>query len=174
MTTYAAATTIAGDTIVWLAVGLATTALVAAGTFVLAVAFFAVFDGGEEDVQDVQRFIALTEEARSLVPPGPPLLDPEGGAAAAEAIDRFKAKKDEARAALWASRDRRRAAERRPEPAPGQPSRGAAPLRGHEGESEAGAAAFGVLDVDTASVTLGDLPDDRQSEPGSRLSPRGL
>jgi hypothetical protein len=78
MTTYAAATTIAGDTIVWLAVGLATTALVAAGTFVLAVAFFAVFDGGEENVQDVQHFIAPTEEARSLVPPGLPLLDPEG------------------------------------------------------------------------------------------------
>ena len=52
-----------------LGVGLATALLIAAGTWVLGVVFFAVFDGGEDDVADVQRFVALTEEARGLVPP---------------------------------------------------------------------------------------------------------
>ena len=50
-------------------VGLGLALLIAAGTWVLGVVFFAVFDGGEDDVADVQRFVALTEEARGLVPP---------------------------------------------------------------------------------------------------------
>ena len=87
-----------------LGVGLATALLIAAGTWVLGVVFFAVFDGGEDDVADVQRFVALTEEARGLVPPGLPLFDADKAAATTEAIERFRAKKDEARLALWASR----------------------------------------------------------------------
>src|SRR4029450_3157752 len=59
--------------------------------------FFKVFDDYEGNVRDVQRFIELTNEARSLVPPGLPLLDPERAAATSEAIGRFQAKRDEAR-----------------------------------------------------------------------------
>jgi hypothetical protein len=69
--------------------------------------FFKVFDDYEGNVRDVQRFIELTNEARSLVPPGLPLLDPERGAATSEAIGRFQAKKHEARQALWQARSRR-------------------------------------------------------------------
>jgi hypothetical protein len=46
---------------------------------------------------DVQRFIALTEEARSLVPAGLPLFDGEKAAATTAALVRLPAKKDEAR-----------------------------------------------------------------------------
>ena len=93
-----------------LGVGLAAALLIAAGTWVLGVVFFTVFDGGEDDVADVQRFVALTDEARGLVPPGLPLFDADKAAATTEAIERFRAKKDEARLALWASRAGRRAA----------------------------------------------------------------
>src|SRR5262249_46638535 len=67
----------------------------------------AVFDGAADDVADVQRFIALTEEARSLVPAGLPLFDGEKAAATTAALVRFQAKKDEARRALWTSRNGR-------------------------------------------------------------------
>jgi hypothetical protein len=80
-----------------LGVGLATALLFAAGTWVVGVVFFAVFDAGEDDAADVQRFVALTEEARGLVPPGLPLFDADKSAATTEAIERFRAKKDEAR-----------------------------------------------------------------------------
>jgi hypothetical protein len=69
--------------------------------------FFKVFDDYERNVRDVQRFIELTDEARSLVPPGLPLLHPERAAATADAIGRFQAKKHEARQALWQPRSRR-------------------------------------------------------------------
>lgn len=69
--------------------------------------FFKVFDDYERNVRDVQRFIELTDEARSLVPAGLPLLDPERAAATADAIGRFQAKKQEARHALWQPRTRR-------------------------------------------------------------------
>jgi hypothetical protein len=71
------------------------------------VVFYALFGGDEDDARDVQRFIELTEEARSLVPPGLPLLSSDPATTAA--IARFQAKKDEARRALWASRPERRA-----------------------------------------------------------------
>jgi hypothetical protein len=61
----------------------------------------------EGAVQDVERFVELTARAREQVPGGLPLLDPAGGAEAAEAIGRFSALKDEARRALWASSARR-------------------------------------------------------------------
>jgi hypothetical protein len=63
--------------------------------------FIKVFDDYEGTVRDVQRFIELTDEARSLVPSGLPLLDPERAAATTDAIGRFQAKKDDARRALW-------------------------------------------------------------------------
>ena len=56
---------------------------------------------------DVQRFIALTEEARSLVPAGLPLFDGEKAAATTAALVRLPAKKDETRRALWTSRNGR-------------------------------------------------------------------
>jgi hypothetical protein len=65
-------------------------------TVATCVIFFAVFDGGPDDVADVQRFSELTEEARRVAP-----LE---GEATASRLERFKAKKDEARRALWASR----------------------------------------------------------------------
>jgi hypothetical protein len=67
---------------------------------------FKVFDDYEGNVRDVERFIELTNEARSLVPPGLPLLNPEQAAATTDAIGRFQAKKDEARRALWQPRTR--------------------------------------------------------------------
>jgi hypothetical protein len=45
-------------------------------------------------------------------------------------------------------------------------------LGGHEHESEAGAAAFGFLDVHSTSVIFGDLPDNCEAEPGSRPAAR--
>jgi hypothetical protein len=68
--------------------------------------FIRVFDDYEGNVRDVQRFIELTDEARSLVPSGLPLLDWERAAATTAAIGRFQAKKDEARRALWDPRTR--------------------------------------------------------------------
>jgi hypothetical protein len=66
----------------------------------LAVAL-AVFDGDADDVTDVQRFIALTREARSLLSADLPLFDGKKAAATTAALVRFQAKKDEARHALW-------------------------------------------------------------------------
>jgi hypothetical protein len=68
--------------------------------------FFAVFAGDEETIRDVQRFNELTDEARRLLPSGLPLLDPERATETSAAIVRFQAKKDEARKALWQSRQR--------------------------------------------------------------------
>ena len=73
--------------------------------FALFKVFFAVFDGDADTIADVEHFIELTEEARHLVPGGLPLFDGEKAAATTAALVRFQAKKDEARRALWASRD---------------------------------------------------------------------
>jgi hypothetical protein len=51
------------------------------------------------------RFVEFTEGARSLLPGGPLLHDPDGETSAA--IGRFLAKKEEARRALWESRQTR-------------------------------------------------------------------
>jgi hypothetical protein len=92
----------ASETTVLIAVGAAIALVFALGTLIVIVAVFAVFDGSEEAVRDVQRFVELTEEARSLLPSGPALADPNGEASAA--IGRFLSKKEEARRALWGSR----------------------------------------------------------------------
>jgi hypothetical protein len=92
----------ASETTVLIAVGTATALVFALVTLIVIVAVFAVFDGSEEAVRDVQRFVELTEEARSLLPSGPALADPNGEASAA--IGRFLSKKEEARRALWRSR----------------------------------------------------------------------
>lgn len=68
----------ASETTVLIAVGAATALVFALGTLIIIVAVFAVFDGSEEAVRDVQRFVELTEEARSLLPRGPALADPNG------------------------------------------------------------------------------------------------
>jgi hypothetical protein len=98
-------TPLAGQTALWL--GLAAGFLFVLATLALLAVALAVFDGSADDVADVQRFIALTEEARSLVPAGLPLFDAEKAAATATALLRFQAKKDEARRALWTSRNGR-------------------------------------------------------------------
>jgi hypothetical protein len=92
---------------VWLGLGLAAGLLFALAVWALLAAFYLVFDGDTDHVADVQRFVALTEEARSLVPAGLPLFDGEKAAATTAARVRFQAKKDEARRALWASRNPR-------------------------------------------------------------------
>jgi hypothetical protein len=69
--------------------------------------FFFVFGDYEGSVRDVQRFVELTEQARSLVPAGLPLLDQEKAAATTEAIGRFAKQKEQARRALWESRNGR-------------------------------------------------------------------
>jgi hypothetical protein len=101
-------TLLAGQTALWLGLGLPAGLLLVIAVLALVAIASVVFDGDAEDIADVQRFIALTEEARRLVPPGLPLFDGEKAASATAAIVRFQAKKDEARRSLWASRDRRR------------------------------------------------------------------
>jgi hypothetical protein len=100
-------TLLAGQTAVWLGLGLAAGLLFALAVWALLAVFFVVFDGDADHVADVQRFIALTEEARSLMPAGLPLFDGEKAAATTAALVRFQEKKDEARRALWASRNGR-------------------------------------------------------------------
>ena len=100
-------TLLAGQTALWLGLGLAGAFLFVLTLLPLLAVILAVFDGDAGDVADVQRFIELTEEARSLVPPGLPLFDGEKAAATTAALVRFQEKKDEARRALWASRDGR-------------------------------------------------------------------
>jgi len=100
-------TLLAGQTALWLGLGLAGGFLFVLSLLPLLAVTLALFDGDAGDVADVQRFIALTEEARSLVPPGLPLFDAEKAAATTAALVRFQEKKDEARRALWASRDGR-------------------------------------------------------------------
>jgi hypothetical protein len=56
----------ASETTVLIAVGAATALVFALGILIVVAAVFAVFDGSEEAVRDVQRFVELTEEARSL------------------------------------------------------------------------------------------------------------
>lgn len=85
--------------------------------------FFAAFGDYEDNVRDVQRFIELTNEARSLLPAGLPLFDQEKAAAATVAIGRFSAKKEEARRAIWQPRAGREegtgpATAARPQPSP--------------------------------------------------------
>jgi hypothetical protein len=85
--------------------------------------FYTAFDDYEGSVRDVQRFIKLTDEARSLVPNGLPLFDQERAAATTTAIGRFSARKDEARRALWQPRAKREEATISATPARAQPSR---------------------------------------------------
>jgi hypothetical protein len=115
---------IASETTLVIVFTAVTAATLALTTLFVGLIFFAVFDGGEDSVRDVQRFIELTEEARALLPNGLPLFDPDGMAETSAAIARFQAKKDEARKALWQSRQRR-AEEFASEPAPqlGEPAR---------------------------------------------------
>jgi hypothetical protein len=86
---------------------------------------FVVFEGGEESVRDVQRFIELTDEARALLPSGLPLFDPDGAAETSAAIVHFQAKKDEARKALWQSRQTptEELASEEPQPHPAEEAR---------------------------------------------------
>jgi hypothetical protein len=97
-------TLLAEQTALWLGFGLGMGLLFAITMVALFALYFALFDRGAEDIEDVQRFIELTEEARCLLPPGLPLFEDDTAAA----IIRFQAKKDEARRALWAPRDGRR------------------------------------------------------------------
>jgi hypothetical protein len=98
-------TPLAVDTSFWIAVAPAVGLLFALAVIVLFAVYLAAFDGGADDIAEVQRFIQLTEEARRVMPRGLSLLDGEDGATAATAIARFQAKKDEARCALWPWRD---------------------------------------------------------------------
>jgi hypothetical protein len=102
-------TFLAGQTALWLAFGLAVVVPFAIAVSVGVVAFFLAFKGSAENIGEVQRFVQLTEEARRVVPPGLPLLDGDEAAATTAAIVDFQAKKDEARRALWASRNGHRA-----------------------------------------------------------------
>jgi hypothetical protein len=108
MSTAAVMTVLAAQTALWLVLGLSSLLFVIALALSFVV-YLAAFDGGEDDVADVQRFIELREEARRLVPPGLPLFDAERAAATADALVLFQAKKAEARRALWPSRHERRA-----------------------------------------------------------------
>lgn len=102
-------TVLAGETAVWVAFGLAVVAPFAIALFVGVAGLFVAFEGSAGNIGEVQRFIELTDEARGLVPAGLPLLDRDNAAATTAAIVDFQAKKDEARRALWASRNGHRA-----------------------------------------------------------------
>jgi hypothetical protein len=104
-------TLLATQTALWLGLGLGLVALVFALALPLFALCFVVFDGGADDVADVQRFVELTEDARRSLPQGLSLFDTDKAQAATAAIARFQAKKEEARRALWASREHRRAVE---------------------------------------------------------------
>ncbi len=99
---------------------------VALTTLVAGVVFVAVFGDGTDAVRDVQRFSELTAEARSLLPRGSALSDPNGETGAA--IGQFLAKKEEARQALWESRQSR-TAERTPTESPAPPDSSRARVR---------------------------------------------
>lgn len=98
-------TFLADETAVWLAFGLAVVVPLAIAVSVGVAALFVVFEGSAGRIGEVQRFVELTDDARRLVPPGLPLLDGDNAAATTAAIVDFQAKKDEARRALWASRN---------------------------------------------------------------------
>jgi hypothetical protein len=68
-------------------------------TALVVLVFFVAFEPGEDCFNDVQRFVELTEEARSLLANGSDARD----------VARFQAKKEEARQALWESQRRRAA-----------------------------------------------------------------
>jgi hypothetical protein len=92
----------ASDLTVVIGFGAAGAVLVALVTFVVGLIVDASGDG--DAVDDVQRFIELSAAARySLLPRGPILSDPDGEASAA--ISRLLGKKEEARQALWSSRE---------------------------------------------------------------------
>jgi hypothetical protein len=95
---------VAGQTTVVIVFSVITGLALVITTVGFAWVFFAAFDDFERNVRDVQRFVELTEEARSLVPAGLPLFDREKAAATTASIGRFLAKKDEARRALWQPR----------------------------------------------------------------------
>jgi hypothetical protein len=64
-------------------------------------------DGGyDRAVNEVQRFLDLTDRSRRELGAGPllPLLDPEGGTAASRAINRALELKHEARREIWPPR----------------------------------------------------------------------
>src|SRR5262249_5606260 len=90
---------LAGQTALWLGLGLAGGFLFVLTLLPLLALTLVVFDGDADDVADVQRFIALTEEARSLVPAGLPLFDGEKATATRAALVRFHEQEDEAPAA---------------------------------------------------------------------------
>jgi len=92
----------------WLTAGITAALLIAIIVAAPLVFYFAAFDNGAADIDDVQRFQRLTEEARRLSHANG--SSPNGHIAAATMVEiaRFQAKKDEARKALWASRVARR------------------------------------------------------------------
>jgi hypothetical protein len=96
---------LAAQLAVWLTLGIATGLLAAISALAVVAGYLAVIEGGA-GVAEVQRFKDLTEEARRLASPS----DGETAAYTTAAIGAFQAKKDEARRALWASRDAQRAA----------------------------------------------------------------
>jgi hypothetical protein len=97
------------QTAVWLTLGIATGVFAALTVLAVVAVYLAVIEGGTP-VAEVQRFKDLTEEARRLASPISAPSDGDTAAATTAAIIRFQAKKDEARRALWASRDAERAA----------------------------------------------------------------
>jgi len=78
---------VASDTTVLIVFSAVTALTLALTTLFVAWIFLAVFEGG-----------------RALLPSGLPLFDPDGAAETSAAIVHFQAKKDEARKALWQSR----------------------------------------------------------------------
>jgi hypothetical protein len=102
----AAMTLLAGQTTLWLAVGLAVGVVLFVALPILSAfaVYYAVFEDESGAVADVQRFIELRDEARRLVQRGLPLLNGEMMDAATAQIGQFQAKRDEARRALWPKR----------------------------------------------------------------------
>ena len=99
-------TVLAAQIGLWVTLGLAAGLLVACVLAPLGL-YFVAFNGGAGDVADVQRFRALTEEARRLASPDGSRPLGENVEARIAAIAHFQAKKEEARRALWASRNGR-------------------------------------------------------------------
>lgn len=72
----------------------------------------ALASGDGDPVADVERYLELTRAAHQAMPPGGAVSDPDGATSAA--IGRFLAEKEEARRALWASRQAGRTERRTP------------------------------------------------------------
>jgi hypothetical protein len=100
-------TVLAVSTAEWVALGLATAFISALVLLLVVPVYLAVIEGDAPEA-DVARFVALTEEARRLMSSAP-APDGDQAAATAAVLGGFVAKKDEARRALWASRDTQRA-----------------------------------------------------------------